>query len=66
MAKIVCVLYSDPVGGYPPKYFPDSMPSLQRYPDDESLPTLGALDLAGTGALSYAAGSSASPGSSGR
>jgi hypothetical protein len=59
------VLYPDPAFGYPPKYLRDSMPSLRRYPDSQSSPTLGALDLAGTGVLSHTAGSPASSGSSG-
>jgi formate dehydrogenase len=46
MAKIVCVLYPDPVSGYPPKYLRDSIPSLQRYPDGQSLPTREAPDFA--------------------
>ena len=31
--KIVCVLYDDPVEGYPPKYARDSIPTLTAYPD---------------------------------
>ena len=45
MAKVVCVLYPDPIGGYPQKYVRDSIPSLQRYPDGQSLPTSEALDF---------------------
>ena len=37
--KILCVLYPDPVGGYPPKYARDSIPALSQYPDGQSLPT---------------------------
>jgi formate dehydrogenase len=37
--KILCVLYPDPVGGYPPKYARDSIPALDQYPDGQSLPT---------------------------
>ena len=28
--KIVCVLYDDPVDGYPPKYARDGIPTLAR------------------------------------
>jgi formate dehydrogenase len=45
MAKIVCVLYPDPVDGYPPKYLRDSIPHLQQYPGGQSLPTPEALDF---------------------
>ena len=37
--KILCVLYPDPVGGYPPKYARDGIPVLSQYPDGQSLPT---------------------------
>ena len=37
--KILCVLYPDPVGGYPPKYARDTIPSLTQYPDGQTLPT---------------------------
>jgi len=34
--KIVCVLYDDPVDGYPPKYARDDIPTLTAYPDLDS------------------------------
>ena len=37
--KILCVLYPDPVGGYPPNYARDTIPSLSQYPDGQTLPT---------------------------
>jgi len=37
--KVVCVLYDDPVTGYPPKYARDSIPEIERYPDGQSAPT---------------------------
>ena len=37
--KILCVLYPDPVGGYPPNYARDGIPVLSQYPDGQSLPT---------------------------
>ena len=43
--KILCVLYDDPVDGYPKSYARDDIPSLQRYPDGQTLPTPDALDF---------------------
>jgi formate dehydrogenase len=43
--KILCVLYDDPVDGYPESYARDDIPSLQRYPDGQTLPTPDALDF---------------------
>lgn len=45
MAKIVCVLYDDPVGGYPKTYPRDDLPKLERYPDGQSLPSPKAIDF---------------------
>ncbi|MCW5260856.1 NAD-dependent formate dehydrogenase [Verminephrobacter eiseniae] len=45
MAKIVCVLYDDPVTGYPKTYARDSLPRLERYPDGQTLPTPRAIDF---------------------
>lgn len=45
MAKIVCVLYPDPVNGYPPVYARDDIPVLDHYPDGQSLPTPHGLDF---------------------
>lgn len=45
MAKVVCVLYDDPVTGYPPKYARDDLPKLDRYPDGQTLPTPKAIDF---------------------
>lgn len=43
--KVVCVLYDDPVDGYPPAYPRDDIPKLERYPDGMSLPTPEAIDF---------------------
>jgi len=43
--KVVCVLYDDPISGYPPKYARDSVPTLSQYPDGQSLPTPQAIDF---------------------
>jgi len=45
MAKILCVLYPDPVDGYPPNYARDRIPTLERYPDGQTLPTPSAIDF---------------------
>src|SRR5580658_472072 len=43
MAKVLCVLYEDPVDGYPPSYARDSVPAITAYPDGQSAPTPSAL-----------------------
>jgi len=43
--KIVCVLYADPVDGYPTGYPRDDLPKLDRYPDGQTLPTPKAIDF---------------------
>jgi len=45
MAKIVCVLYPDPVDGFPPRYARDSIPVLTSYPNGQTLPTPSSLDF---------------------
>jgi len=45
MAKVVCVLYDDPVDGYPTSYARDDLPKLERYPDGQTLPTPKAIDF---------------------
>jgi formate dehydrogenase len=45
MAKVVCVLYDDPVGGYPRSYARDDIPKLERYPDGQMLPTPEKIDF---------------------
>jgi formate dehydrogenase len=45
MAKILCVLYPDPVDGYPPKYARDDIPALDHYPDGTTTPTPSAIDF---------------------
>ena len=39
MSKIVCVLYEDPVDGYPTSYPRDGLPVLAEYPGGQTLPT---------------------------
>jgi formate dehydrogenase len=45
MAKVVCVLYDDPAGGYPKSYARDDIPKLERYPDGQTLPTPQKIDF---------------------
>ncbi|RON52687.1 NAD-dependent formate dehydrogenase [Pseudomonas frederiksbergensis] len=45
MAKIVCVLYDDPITGQPETYARDGLPTLERYPDGQTLPTPNAIDF---------------------
>ena len=45
MAKIVCVLYDDPVDGYPPAYARDDIPKIESYPDGQTTPTPSAIDF---------------------
>src|SRR5271154_3593476 len=45
MAKILCVLYPDPVDGYPPKYARDDIPEIKRYYDGQTLPTPEKIDF---------------------
>ena len=45
MAKIVCVLYDDPVDGYPSTYPRDDLPRLDHYPGGQTLPTPSAIDF---------------------
>ena len=45
MAKVVCVLYDDPVDGYPLAYARDSIPKVDRYPDGQTTPSPHAVDF---------------------
>jgi len=45
MAKILCVLYDDPVDGYPKSYPRDDLPKIERYPDGQTLPSPKAIDF---------------------
>ena len=39
MANVLCVLYDDPVSGYPPAYARDDIPKIEHYYDGQSTPT---------------------------
>jgi formate dehydrogenase len=45
MAKIVCVLYDDPIDGYPTSYARDDLPKIDHYPDGQTLPTPKGIDF---------------------
>jgi formate dehydrogenase len=45
MAKVLCVLYDDPVEGYPRFYARDDIPKLEGYPDGQTLPTPTRVDF---------------------
>lgn len=45
MAKIVCVLYDDPIEGLPTNYARDDLPVIDRYPGGQRLPTPKTIDF---------------------
>jgi formate dehydrogenase len=45
VAKIVCVLYDDPVDGYPKSYARSDLPTLEKYPGGQSLPSPKGIDF---------------------
>ncbi|MGH8178225.1 MAG: NAD-dependent formate dehydrogenase [Steroidobacter sp.] len=45
MAKVICVLYDDPVTGYPKAYARDDIPRIERYPGGQTAPTSKSIDF---------------------
>jgi formate dehydrogenase len=45
MAKILCVLYDDPIDGYPSTYARDDVPVIDSYPGGQTTPTPHAIDF---------------------
>lgn len=43
--KVLCVLYDDPINGYPPKYARDKIPHIVQYPGGQSAPTPKSIDF---------------------
>jgi len=43
MAKVLCVLYDDPIDGYPKAYPRANVPALEHYPNGQSMPTPEAI-----------------------
>jgi formate dehydrogenase len=45
VATVLCVLYDDPVDGYPQSYARDDLPKIERYPGGQTTPTPERLDF---------------------
>jgi formate dehydrogenase len=45
MAKVLAVLYDDPVDGYPPKYARDDVPKIDHYPGGQTTPSPSKIDF---------------------
>jgi formate dehydrogenase len=45
MAKVLCVLYDDPIEGYPTSYPRDDIPTIAAYPGGQSAPTPSTIDF---------------------
>src|ERR1019366_1476512 len=45
MAKVICVLYDDPVDGFPKSYAREGIPKISHYPGGQTLPTPKAIDF---------------------
>ena len=45
MAKVLCVLYDDPVDGYPKSYARDDIPKIERYPGGQTVPSPQGIDF---------------------
>jgi formate dehydrogenase len=45
MAKVLCVLYDDPIDGYPPSYARDDVPKIERYGDGQTTPSPQRIDF---------------------
>ena len=45
MAKVLAVLYDDPVDGYPKSYARDEIPKIDHYPGGQITPTPSAIDF---------------------
>jgi formate dehydrogenase len=45
MAKVLCVLYDDPVDGYPKTYARDDIPKIEKYPDGMTTPTPSKIEV---------------------
>ena len=45
MAKILCVLYDDPITGYPKSYARNDIPKIDQYPGGQTAPTPEKIDF---------------------
>jgi formate dehydrogenase len=45
MAKVLCVLYDDPIDGYPKVYARDDLPRIESYPGGQTVPSPQSIDF---------------------
>jgi formate dehydrogenase len=45
MAKVLCILYDDPITGYPKTYARDGIPKIDHYPGGQTAPTPEHIDF---------------------
>jgi formate dehydrogenase len=45
MTNIICILYDDPVSGYPPSYARDSVPTIEQYHGGQNTPSPEDIDF---------------------
>src|SRR2546428_7753365 len=45
VAKVLCVLYEDPVDGYPGSYAREAIPRIERYYDGQTTPSPERIDF---------------------
>ena len=45
MAKVLCVLYDDPISGYPSRYVRNDIPKIEKYPDGQTVPNPKHIDF---------------------
>lgn len=45
MAKVLCVLYDDPITGYPPQYARNEIPTIDSYPGGQTVPNPKDIDF---------------------
>jgi len=45
VAKVLCVLYDDPIDGYPPQYARDDVPKIESYHGGQTAPSPKAIDF---------------------
>src|SRR6202044_3613283 len=45
VAKVLCVLYDDPIDGYPPSYAREDVPKIERYGDGQTTPSPKQIDF---------------------
>jgi formate dehydrogenase len=45
MARVLCVLYDDPIDGHPTEYAREDIPKLEEYPDGQAMPKPSNIDF---------------------